>query len=202
MSLIKLPVYTCFGCIILLASCAYPKNFTRDFYMANEISLRSLKDQYRQLYKKRPFALLFENKNFDRVALEIIYPDIKYVYHFNINDRSFADTLARHSFNIPKMLQLINGLKQIGCTWVDQLDFYEGGIKKHLVLMAVRNKALNSAFKGESYCLLTFFDSPQIYDAKGRILDKQEKRIKKQINGYHLYRVNDSVAYSIAKQYR
>lgn len=198
-------IYSILFCVIIagiITSCSYPKNFTQNFYQHNESRLLSLKDQFRQLYDDKPFSLLFEDKNFSEISLEIITDTIKYIYHFNYKDAALQDTLHKYRFNTPKMMSFIQDLKNIQCTWVTNLDYYEDKQKKYLVLMAVRNKALNSTFKGESYCLLTFFNSPQPFDAKGRFLDKSERKHNRRINGSVLHRVNNQVGYSIARHYR
>ncbi len=188
--------------LMIFASCSYPKNFTRDFYSHNEQKLTGIKDKFRALYDDKPFALVFEDKHFNEMGFEIITDSIKYIYRFKYGEPAFTDTLKKYHFDYNKMLSFIEDLKQIHCTWITNLDYYEENTGKYLVLMAVRNSALNTTFKGESYCLLTFFNSPQPYDKKERILDKSERRFTRRINGSKLYRVNDYVGYSIAKHYR
>ncbi|GAB3011558.1 hypothetical protein GCM10027051_12520 [Niabella terrae] len=185
-----------------LLSCGYPKNFSTNFFDHNASALNSVCERYEKLYNDKPFTVLFENRTFTEIAFEIITPKIKYIYHFNIDAPAFGDSLDKYHFDRPAVLRLIRDLKSIGCTWITRLNYFEQYQKKYMILMAVRNQALNSTFKGESYCLLTFFNSPQVFDKKGRIVDKYERSLKKQVNGYPLYRLNDSVGYSIAKKYR
>lgn len=190
-------------CIALsVSSCAYPKNFTRDFYSENEKTLVGLTNTYKQLYNEKPFAVLFEDKSFKNIGFEIITDSLKYIYHFNLSEPAFADTLTRYRFNTKKMQGFIADLQKIQCTWITTLDYYENLAKKYLVLMSVRNKALNQAFKGESYCTLAFFERPQPFDKRGRFLDRSDKKRRRQINGAELFRVNDRVGYTITKQYR
>lgn len=191
------------GCIFFaISSCSYPKNFTKDFYTNNEHNLLFLKDQFRQLYDEKPFAILFEDKSFNNIGFEIITDTLKYIYHFNLTQSNFTDTLNKYNFNSTKMLAFINGLQKIQCTWITNLDYYEDFKKHYLVLMAVRNKALNNTFKGESYCTLAFFNRDQPFDAKGRLLDRADKKQTRKINDAELYRVNARVGYAITKHYR
>lgn len=187
---------------ITTTGCAYRKNFTRDFYTSNEARLEKLTKDYNALYTEKPFALLFETKDFQNIGFEIITDTIKYIYHFNLLQPNFTDTLKQYRYNLQKMKLLIEDMQQIQCTWITKLDYYENFDKRFLTLLAVRNKALNNAFKGESYCTLAFFDRPQPFDEKGRLLDRADRRRNRQINGYKLNRVNDRVGYAITKNYR
>lgn len=188
--------------LITTTGCAYRKNFTRDFYTSNEARLEKLTKDYNALYTEKPFALLFETKDFNDIGFEIITDTVKYIYHFNLLQTNFTDTLKHYHYNLQKMKQLIEDMQQIQCTWITKLDYYENFDKRFLTLMAVRNEALNIAFKGESYCTLAFFDRPQPFDDKGRLLDRADRKRNRQINGYKLNRVNDRVGFAITKNYR
>lgn len=187
---------------LIVSSCAYPKNFTKDFYSQNERTLEGIASTYKQLYNEKPFAILFENKSFQNISFEIITDSLKYIYHFNLSEPAFADTLTRYKFNTKKMQGFIADLQKIQCTWITNVDYYENYTKRYLVLMSVRNKALNNTFKGESYCTLAFFERPQPADEKGRFLDRSDRKRTRQINGFELLRINDRVGYAITKQYR
>ena len=185
-----------------MSACSYPKNFTRDFYETNEKVIVGLKNEYTRLYNQKPFAILFEDKSFKNIGFEIITDSIKYIYHFSLAERNFADTLNRYQYDAPKIIALINNLQKIQCTWITKLDYYENFAERYLVLMAIRNKALNSAFKGESYCTLAFFENPQPVDKDGKFLDRADRKRRRMINDYELRRVNDRVGYAITKKYR
>jgi hypothetical protein len=188
--------------IAITLSCAYPKNFTANFYSKNEQGLISIKTRYKKLYNEKPFSILFEEKTFNHIAFEFLTDTVKYIYRFNINETAFHDSLIAYHFNPNPILNLIKDLKEIGCTWITNLDYYENYSKRYLVLMAVRNKALDNTFKGESYCTLTFFEYPQPFDEKGIFLDRADSKKRRQINGHILHKVNDTVGYAITKHYR
>ena len=87
--------------------------------------------------------------------------------------------------------------------WIDNnIEYYVNLERRNLVMMVVRNKALNKAFKGESYCTLVFFERPQLFDGRGIFIDRADKKRRRQLNGYVLRKVNDSVGYAITKVYR
>lgn len=194
-------IYTIIA-LTLLSACRYPKNFTRDFYSNNETRLIALKNDFKTLYLQRPFAVSFTEKTFTEVSFEFITDTVKYIYYFNIKDKPFADSLQKHQYNVPHIIKLLNDMRSIQCTWITNLDYYENLTERHLVLMAVRNKALNNTFKGESYCTLAFFERSQPADEKGIFLDRADPKRRRQINGYVLHKVNDYTGYAITKHYR
>lgn len=188
--------------VLALLSCSYPRNFTRDFYRENESKLEALKNDFKILYHQKPFAVLFEEKKFNHVNFEFITDTLKRIYHFNINENSLKDSLDLYQYNSPLVLKLIREMKEIQCTWINNIEYYVNLERRNLVMMAVRNKALNKAFKGESYCTLVFFERPQLFDEKGIFIDRADKKRRRQLNGYVLHKVNDSVGYAITKVYR
>jgi len=185
-----------------LSACSYPKNFTEYFYLKNEKRLENLREQYNDLYREKPFALLFETKDFDNIGFEIITDSIKYIYHFDLTKTNFTDTLKKYGYNETETQSLIKNMRSIQCTWITKIDYYEDLAGHYLTLMAVRNKALNSTFKGESYCTIVYFDKPQPFDGNGRFLDRSDRKRNRMINGYKLTRINDRVGFSITKHYR
>jgi hypothetical protein len=107
-----------------------------------------------------------------------------------------------YQYNTPAILKLIKEMKEIQCTWINNIEYYVNLERRNLVMMAVRNRALNKAFKGESYCTLVFFERSQLFDEKGIFIDRADKKGRRQLNGYLLRKVNDSVGYAITKVYR
>ncbi|MBZ4187779.1 hypothetical protein [Niabella beijingensis] len=191
-----------YGSILLLTACSYPKNFTRDFYSRHEQKLESIKDQFARLYEQHAFSLLFEEKTFTNISFEFNEDSVKYIYHFNLNEPAFADSLQARHYDVAAVKKLVDDMRAIQCTWITNVDYYEGLQARKLVQLSVRNKALNSRIKGESYCILVFFETPQPFNDKGIFLDRSDKKRRRQINGNILKRVNDHVGFAINKQYR
>ncbi|MCD2422806.1 hypothetical protein LQ567_08540 [Niabella pedocola] len=190
------------GLLSILASCSYPKNFTTDFYARNEPRLEAIKDDFSRLYAQHSFSILFEEKTFTNISFEFNEDSVKYIYHFNINEPAFSDSLKAHRYNAAAVKKLVDDMRTIQCTWIANVDYYEGFQARKLVQMSVRNKALNNKLKGESYCILVFFERPQPFNNKGIFLDRSDRKRRRQINGNLLKRVNDKVGYAINKQYR
>lgn len=190
------------GLMGALSSCSYPRNFTRDFYAQNEQKLESIKDDFNRLYTRHPFSILFEEKTFSNISFEFNEDSIKYIYHFNIHEPAFTDSLKAHHYNAEEVQKLVEDMRAIQCTWIANIGYYEGLQARRLIQMSVRNKALNNTLKGESYCTLVFFERPQPFNNKGIFLDRSDRKRRRQINGNVLKRVNDKVGYAITKQYR
>lgn len=146
-----------FVCLVaLLNACGIQKNFPEKFYAQNETKLEQIKDDFKRLYKEHPFSVLFEEKTFTGLSFEFNEDTIRYIYHFNINDPRFTDSLVAHRYNPVAIKQLLHKMQAIQCTWITHLDYYENLQPRSLVQMTVRNKALNNKIKGESYCTLVF----------------------------------------------
>ncbi|ANH81827.1 hypothetical protein A8C56_13315 [Niabella ginsenosidivorans] len=194
---------TCLVLLLALAgSCGISKNFPEKFYAQNESRLVGIKTDFQKLHAAHPFSVLFEERTFSNISFEFIEDSIKYIYHFNINGPAFKDSLIAHHYDPAAVIQLINDMRSIQCTWIANIDYYENLQPRKLVQMTVRNKALNSRIKGESYCTLVFFELPQPFNDKGVFLDRSDKKRRRQINGHILRKVNDRVGYAITKQYR
>ncbi|MCF3108949.1 hypothetical protein LL912_09180 [Niabella sp. CC-SYL272] len=191
-----------YGLLSILVSCSYPRNFPTNFYARNESRLEAIKNDFSQLYARHPFSILFEEKSFTHISFEFNEDSIKYIYHFNIHERAFTDSLKAHHYNAPAVKKLVEDMRAIQCTWIANVDYYEGFQARKLVQMSVRNKALNNKLKGESYCILVFFETPQPFNNKGIFLDRSDRKRRRQINGNLLKRVNDKVGFAINKQYR
>ncbi|MGJ7032863.1 hypothetical protein [Niabella hirudinis] len=191
-----------FGLLSTLGGCSYPRNFTANFYAKNEQQLESIKNDFNRLYSQHPFSILFEEKTFTNISFEFNEDSIKYIYHFNIYGPAFTDSLKARHYNAPQIKKLVEDMRAIQCTWIANVDYYEGLQARRLIQMSVRNKALNSTLKGESYCTLVFFETPQPFNNKGVFLDRSDRKRRRQINGNVLKRVNDKVGYTITKKYR
>ncbi|SDC07753.1 hypothetical protein [Niabella drilacis] len=190
------------GLMGVLGGCSYPRNFTSDFYAKNEQRLETIKDDFNRLYNQHPFSILFEEKTFTNISFEFNEDSIKYIYHFNIHAPAFTDSLKAHHYQAQEVQKLVENMRAIQCTWIANVDYYEGLKARRLTQMSVRNKALNSTLKGESYCTLVFFETPQPFNNKGIFLDRSDRKRRRQINGNVLKRVNDKVGYTITKKYR
>ena len=93
-------------------------------------------------------------------------------------------------------------MKLLKCTWLSMQDYYENMEKKSITILTIRNKALDRYIKNERYCSFAFFHEPQNFDTRGRLLDKDLKTQNREISGNLFFKINPTVASTIATKYR
>ena len=191
-----------FICICLALSCSYSKKFTKNYYKENELTLQSIGQRYRELFDKRPFSLELKDKKLIRIGMEIHTDSIKYIYNFRTDEPFLFDTLYKYQFDVKAISELINDMQKAHCTWITKLDYYEKRKRKFLVFLSVRDKQLNAFLRPEKYFTLAFFDEPQPYDEKGRLLDNEDLKQQRKINDGIFRRINDKVYYALSGKFR
>ncbi len=191
-----------FFLLCLAVSCSYSKKFTHNYYQENEATLQSIRQRFIQLYDKNPFSLELKDKNMGRIGFEILTDSIKYIYSFRLDEPYFVDTLYKYQFDVKAISQLIDDMQKAHCTWITNLDYYEKRQKKFVVFISVRDKKLTAFLKPEKYFTLAFFDQPQPYDEKERLLDNEDLTKNRLINGAVFRKVNDKVSYALTGKYR
>lgn len=198
----------CFCYIVLLipalwlGSCSYSKKFSHTYYQENDSLLNSINRRYKQLYEEHPFSLGMRDKAFRSISFEILTDSIKYVYNFNIGETRFNDTLVKYKFNTGKINSLIADMQKAHCTWITNLDYYENLEKKYLVFVSIRHRKLKAFLRSEKYFTLAFFNRPQHYDDRGRLLDNQDGKTLHKVNGSLFWKINDRVCYSLSGTFR
>lgn len=190
------------GSICFASSCSYSKKFTENYYRENEATIQSIKTRFKQLYDERPFALELKDKALNSLGLEIHTDSIRYIYTFRTDEPYFIDTLEKYQFDVKAMSELINDMQKAHCTWITNLDYYEQRQKKYLVFISVRDKKLTAFLKPEKYFTLVIFDQPQPYDEKQRLLDNEDRKKNRLINGVIFRKINDRVSYALTGKYR
>lgn len=186
----------------LTLSCSYSKKFTQTYYRDNETTLQSIRKHFEELYDKKPFSLELKDRALSLIGMEIHTDSIKYIYSFRTDEPNLLDTLHKYQFDVKAMSELINDMQKAHCTWITNLDYYEKKQKKFLVFISVRDKKLNAFLRPEKYFTLIFFDQPQPFDEKGRLLDNEDLEKKRKINGSIFRRINDKVYYALSSQFR
>jgi hypothetical protein len=154
------------------------------------------------LHDKRPFALELKDKTLNSLSLEIHTDSIRYIYTLRTDEPYFLDTLHKYQFDVKAMSELINDMQKAHCTWITNLDYYEKRQKKYLVFISVRDKQLTAFLKPEKYFTLAIFDEPQPYDERQRLLDNEDRKRNRLINGVIFRKINDRVSYALTGKYR
>lgn len=186
----------------VLISCSPSKKFTQNYYSINEVEMQSILHQYKRIYDGRPFSLEFKNEVQSRISIEIHTDSIKYIYNFKLDEPFLQDTLRKYDFDIKAMNHLISDMQKTHCTWINNLDYYERREKKDLVFLSVRDKKLDAFLSSEKYFTLVFFEQKQPVDEKGRLLDNDDRKKKRRINGEIFRRINDKVFYAVTGHFR
>lgn len=196
----------CIAAILIIVaigtSCSYSKKFSQEYYLENEEMLHSIKTRFRDHYKTRPFSIEIKDKDFRQVGLEIITDTVRYIYTFELSDPALIDTMQKYHFDVPFMRSLIDDMRKTHCTWLTNLDYFENLKAQHLVFLSIRHHRLESLFKKDKYFTLAFFENPQPFDEKGRLLNRVNKKELRKINGAIFYRMKDRVAYAINSDFR
>jgi len=184
------------------SSCSHSKKFTQNYYAENEATLQSIRDRFKQLYDKTPFALELHDKKLTRIGIEIHTDSIRYIYDFKTSEPYLIDTLHKYQFDVDQMNELLRDMQKANCTWITNLDYYEKGQKKFLVFISVRDQKLSGFLKPEKYFTLAFFDQPQLYDERGRLLDAEDLKKNRLINGEVFRKINSTVSYALTGKFR
>ncbi|MFC0772725.1 hypothetical protein [Terrimonas alba] len=188
--------------IWILTCCSPSKKFTQSYYSTNETTIQSILHQYKKIYASRPFSLEFKNEAQSRIAIEIHTDSIKYIYNFRLAEPFLQDTLQKYNFDVRAVDQLIIDMQKAHCTWINNLDYYEKRQKKYLVFLSVRDKKLDAFLSSEKYFTLIFFEQKQPSDEKGRLLDNDDRKKMRRINGGIFRRINDKVFYAVTGHFR
>ncbi|MEI9956268.1 MAG: hypothetical protein WDM90_08190 [Ferruginibacter sp.] len=185
----------------LLFSCS-PKIVATKFYEENEKVLDKIEITYKELSKDRPFAIAFTAKDFKTVSVEIYTDTLKYIYDFEVDEPRLADTLTAYNLNAPKVIKLIGMMQSIRSTWIKNLDYYVDGKKNDVVFLSIKPVALKAPLSYQKYYILAYFNQPQQFDSKGRLLDKKQRKRLRKINGEAFSRINDKVCYAVSGNFR
>lgn len=186
----------------LFGSCSYSKEFTQNYYKEHEATIQSIKTRYKQLYDERPFSLELKDKDLGQLGLEIHTDTVKYIYTFKTDEPYLLDTLDKYQFNVKAISELINDMQKAHCTWITNLDYYEKRQRKYLVFISVRDRKLTAFLRPEKYFTLAIFDQPQLYDERDRLLDSEDRKRNRLINGVVFRKINDRVSYALTGKYR
>lgn len=188
--------------VIVLSACHSGKIISGRYYYENQKTLDSIEQLYSHLYEKNPFSIEFTDNSFNYMSIEIITDTLSYNYEFQINEPRLRDTLLKYGLNVPGTFNLFTQMRQIHCTWINNLDYYTEGTKKALTFISIRPVRLNSLFDNRKYYILTYFSQPQYFNSEGMLLDNRKLRKLRRINDEIFRRINDKVCYTISERFR
>ena len=196
----KIKIILLINAVLLLVSCATTN--IKKYYAENKIMLDSISQTFRNQYEKGSFSILFTDKSFAHVSLEISTDTIKYIYEFEMNEKRLSDSLIKFHLPVHEVENLIASMKSVKCSWISNLDYYEDDKKNSLVYMSIRSKSWSFPLIDKKYYILTYYSQPQYYDNEGRLLDRRTRRRLRRINKDIFYRINDKVCYTVSNIFR
>ena len=200
--LTKLTVAIVFSGIIFFGLSCSPKTISTRYYYQHEKVLDRIEETYKKLNQMEPFTVAFTDRKFHTISLEIITDTLSYIYQFDINETRLTDTLLAYHLNAPKVIELIQQMQLIRCTWINKFEYYVDEKKNSLILMSIKPVALSAPFSYKKYYTLIYFPQTQYFDSSGQLLDKRNNRRLRKIKGEVFKRINDKVCYTISGNFR
>ena len=185
----------------VLHSCS-PRNISTKYYVQNKTTLDKIEQSYSKLYRQKPFIVGFTDKRFENISLEIITDSLTYIYDFKLNEKRLSDSLLKYNLNSTAITELINEMRSIRCTWVNNFDYYADTVKKSLVFLSIKPVGLSRPFSNKKYYIITYFSQKQYYDKEGRLVNNRKQRQLQKLNGDIFKRINDRVSYTVSSTYR
>lgn len=189
------------GTLSIMLSCS-PKTISTKYYYQHEKVLTRIEESYKKLNQAAPFTVAFTDRGFKTVLLEMITDTLSYKYEFGLDEPRLTDTLVKFHYNAAKVVELMQQMQSIRCTWINKLDYYVDEQKNSLIYMSIKAVALKAPFSYQKYYTLTYFPQPQYFDSTGQLLDKRKLRRLRKINGEIFKRINDKVCYTISGNFR
>ena len=198
----KLTVVLLFsGMIGFTLSCS-PKIISTNYYYQHEKVLDRIEESYKKLNQQKPFSIAFTDRKFNTLSLEIITDTLSYIYQFDLHEKRLTDTLIAYQFNAENVVELIQQMRSIRCTWINNLYYFVDEQKNSMIFMSIKPVALNTPFSAKKYYILTYFPKKQYFDSSGQLLDKRKLARLRKINGETFKRINDKVCYTISGKFR
>jgi len=196
----RVSYYILFIAVCIVSSCT-TTNISK-YYSKHKPVLYSIEEVYKSEYNKQKFSLLFTDKSYNHLSLELLTDSIRYIYDFETTENRLNDTLEKYHLNISAMRSLISNMQLLRCKWIDNLDYYVDDKKNYLLYLSIYKQTFRLPFIEPKYYVLTYFSQPQYYDSEGRLLDHRSRRRLRKINNEIFYRVNDKVCYTVSTLFR
>ncbi|MEO6734463.1 MAG: hypothetical protein ABIN01_24800 [Ferruginibacter sp.] len=190
------------GIAVINSSCGSTKKFVTTYYYQHEQALNKIEENYKRFYAQKAFNIVFTDKAFSILTLELKTDSLTYIYQFDVDEPRMIDTLKKYHKSAAGISNLIRQMQSIHCIWINNLDYYVDEQKKSMVFISIKPMASRSHFAYKKYCILSYFNQPQYFDNEGRLLVKRKLRKIHTINGDIFRRINDKICYTVSGRYR
>jgi hypothetical protein len=189
---------------VLLSSCSISKKYPQGYYKENMQALHEIEYYYKMATENKRIGIAFNDLDFQSISLEIKTDTVRYVYNFDVDEKSKTDTLIKYGYDDILIDSIVQKMRRIRCTWVNKMSYYCEAGTKQLIFMSVpvRQFALIPVLRKRKYYLFNFYEQPQYYDEKGRLLDKRVVKRLRKVNREIFYRITNKVAYTISNKFR
>lgn len=186
---------------ILTAACS-TKIVSNNSYQKYRQSYDSIEQEYLRLYRRSPFAVAYVSKDFEEISLNLRSDTLTRVYGFNTHESRLSDSLVKYKIDTSAFLNLLEKMKRVKCTWVNNFDYYTNNLERRLVYLSIRPLTRRFLFSPPKYIVLAYFPTPQLFDKNGILLDSRRTKKIRKVNGYTFRKVTDRICYTIAENYR
>lgn len=189
--------------VIGMFSCT-SKLYPVQYYEQHNATIHEIETLYKKITASRSLSVAFYDLSFSDISLEFKTDSVRYIYDFAYHESRINDSLARFGFDTAMVQKMIGDMRRIGCSWINNLDYYVDGKKQYLVFMSVPVKqfSLFPVLQKNKYYLFNFYAQPQYYDEQGRLLDKKKLQRLRKINSEVFRRINEKVCYTISGKFR
>lgn len=93
-------------------------------------------------------------------------------------------------------------MHHIKAAWITSFDYYVNDRERSLIFISIKPKLIRQLFAPPKYYILAYFDQPQNFDSKGRLLDgRRTKRLRK-LKDQVFTRITDRICFTVAEKYR
>lgn len=184
--------------------CTVSKIYPVEYYNENKDDLHALQGLYTKATEKMQVAIAFSDLDFHKLSIEFKTDTVKYVYDFSYGESRVNDSVSKFGFDTTLVQQIIKTMHTIKCSWINTLDYYFEGNKKMLLFMSVvvRQFSPLPLLQKRKYYLFNFYEQPQYYDEKGRLLDKKKLTRLRKVNNEIFWRITDKVCYTVSGKFR
>lgn len=191
--------------ILLLGCCGVISctslNIT-NYYHKHQSTLDSIEQDYKKAYAKKPFSVEFTDRPFIHVSLELNTDSLTYIYEFAVGEPRMEDSLRKYGFDANAINALIDKMRSMRCTWVNNLDYYTGEQHHSLIYVSLWPRIFNLPFVNKKYYILTYFSLSQYFDSEGNLLVGRRLRRIRKINGETFKKITARVCYTVSDRFR
>jgi hypothetical protein len=189
---------------LLFSSCTVSKIYPRSYYELHKETLHQTESLYHAATKQKLLAIAFNDLGYTDISLELKTDTVRYIYDFAYGEKRINDTLYKFGYDSSLVNQIINNMRTMRSTWINTMDYYEGGKKEMLLFISapVKQFSLLPLLQKRKYYLYNFYKQPQYYDEEGRLLNKKKLKQLRKINSEIFWRITDKVCYTVSDKFR